>query len=250
MGLRGSGVCSQIARWPWLKWTMTSFGTLPTRLCSCIICRVCIHLAERPRQKAGAQICLKGHCWFQGESRLLASLTPPYLLSLASLFARLVRKSLDLRKRADECGESTPMAACDYDAGRLCPSVGPFFPPGPWLNFHVIQEPAADLPLRAVLLGLQSGGQDDSGHLTDSRSSLVPFGFGAARQLDTFRHKNWALQQVQLVAEKILQSWMKSAGRLKIWTQRATYLQKERLNWLQGAADTLKPLLAGIHGLF
>ena len=43
---------------------------------------------------------------------------------------------------------------------------------------------------------LQSGGQDDSGHLTDSRSSLVPYGFGAARQLDPFQHIKWALQQV------------------------------------------------------
>ena len=83
---------------------------------------------------------------------------------------------------------------------RLCPSVGPFFPPGPWLNFHVIQEPAADLPLLEILSGrsatLQFGGPVDSGHLTDSGSSPVPFGFGAARQLDPFQHIEWALQQV------------------------------------------------------
>ena len=115
----------------------------------------CLHsFAEPARQKAGAQMCLKGHCWFQGESRLLASLTSLYPPSLASLFASLVRKSLDLEEKSGRvCEENTPMAACDYDAGRPCPLVGPFVPPGPWLNFHVIQEPAADLPLRAVLSG-------------------------------------------------------------------------------------------------
>ena len=236
-----------------MKWTTTSFGnhySNPTLFLHDLLCLQ--PLAELPMWKVGAQICLKGHCWFQGESRLLASLTSPYTPKLACLFASLVRKSLDLRKRAVECGENTPMAACDHDAGRPCTSF---------------KSPAADLPLLAVLSGknvtLQFGGQDYFGHLTDSRSSHVPFGLGAARQLDPFQHIKWALQQVhphaalKAVLEPKLEAVAKlvalknpaeldkiRAGRLKFWTQRAKQLQKDRRSWLQSAPETLEKTVA------
>ena len=140
-----------------------------------------------------------------------------------------------LRKRAVDCGVKTPMAVCKYDAGRPFPAVGPFFPPGPWLNFHVIQESAAIWTLPGIMTEkdaeLHCGSQDDfSAHFMDSGSDdLVPCGFGAKRGLDPFQHIRRALQQVHPHAsmqavlepkldavakfsgfEKIQQNWMKS----------------------------------------
>ena len=152
------------------------------------------------------------------------------------------------------------MAAGDFDAGRPCPSVGPFFPPGPRSNFRVIQEPAAELPLR----------HDESGHVTDSRSSLVCSFWVWCRPSvgPTLTHfmvlatgsstcfvessvgtKVRAVAKVVAVKNPAELDEIR-AGRPKFWTQRAKHFQKERLSWLQGAPETLKPLLAGIHGPF
>ena len=125
---------------------------------------LCLHsLAEAPKKRGSV------HCWFGGESRLVSLPTSLYHPKLASLFASLVRKSLELRKSAVDCGRNTPMAACEYDAGRPCPPVGSFFSPGPWLNFQVFQEPVVGLPLPGVLFGrneeLHREGHEDCSHL-------------------------------------------------------------------------------------
>ena len=94
-----------------------------------------------------------------------------------------------------------PMAVCKYDAGRPFPAVGPFFPPEPWLNFHVFQEPAAIWSPPGIMWAkdaeLHCGGQRDSSVRLDSGSGdFVPCAFGAMRGLDPFQHIEWALQQV------------------------------------------------------
>ena len=87
------------------------------------------------------------------------------------------------------------------------------------------------------------------------------------RGWDPLQHIKWVLQRVhphasmQAVLEPELDAVAKlvalktpaeleeiRADRLKFWTQRAMHLQTERLSWLQGAPEMLKPLLAGIHG--
>ena len=100
------------------------------------------------------------------------------------------------------CGVKTPMAVCKYDAGRPFRAVGLFFPPEPWLNFHVFQELAPIWTLPRIMTGkdaeLHCGSQNDfSSHFMDPGSvDCVPCGFGAKRVLEPSQHIRWALQQI------------------------------------------------------
>ena len=90
-----------------------------------------------------------------------------------------------------------------------------------------------------------SKGQVDCIHAMDPEAVLVPLGFGATRQLATFQHIEWALQQLHphallavfepkpdVVAKSVaLRNPAEldeiRADRLRFWGQRA-----ERLCWL------------------